>query len=727
MSDMPPSSDVLLEALSDAVIVIDAGLRFLALNQRAEQMLARDRSDLLGLTWDDVLSLPSSEKTAPVENAAPAAAPDNPDGFARLSRAFARVLAEQAPSSLEVYLPTASCWAEIRAVPIDAGLLLQMRDVTQERRAREQVKAEVNERRRAERQLRAMTEQLQTVIRATNDGIFVHEHRTGKLTISARALQMLGLPDQVEMTHEAWLERLHPDDLSFFEGEVRRHLNRRTHGYSVEVRFRHEDGSYRWLHVRGVAIRNFGPDPSYTIAAIADITERKREEQRQRLASHASALLMSTLDPDEALRSIIRVIVPHLADIACFDIVEDGSLRRAAWAHAGPHDQTLLDQVLHLAPPSDNSPHPITHAISTGAPVFIHDIQTLVHRKTPYGSRQLELLGQAGIISLISAPLTARGQSLGALTLCQSSSGKRHSERDLAIAADLAHRVALALDNARLYQAAQQDIARRQRANEELNTAYEKERRIADALQESLLTPPPRTALGVLRVDTIYRAARDEAEVGGDYFDVFPLPDGRIAMVVGDVSGKGLVAASRTAEIKFTLRAFLRENQDAADTLRRVSAYLAGATTFEPARPGYFVALSLVVADPRTGEITAAVAAAEAPLIVSADGRTEALAVQGLPLGVMADVVYDAAHSRLEPGAFLVLTTDGITEARRNVHGADFLGFDGLTRLAAGARDKATLREIGLAILDGASDFSGGHLHDDVCILLVRHGGDETV
>lgn len=723
MSDKPPSSDSLLEALSDAVIVVDAALRFLALNEQAERMLGHVRSHMIGMTWDGVVNVPLPQALS-AESDSHGAPREMTDAAAHLSRDFMRVLSERSPATFEVYLPSASCWAEIRAVPIDAGLLLQLRDITQERRAREQLRAEVVERRRAERQLRMMTEQLQTVIRATNDGIFVHEHRTGKLTISARALQMLGLHDQTDMSQEAWLERIHPDDLSFFEGEIRRHLHRRTNGYSAEIRIRHEDGSYRWLHVRGAAIRNSGPDPSYTIAAMSDISERKREEHRQRLASHASALLMSSLDPDEALRSIIRVIVPHLADIACFDIVgEDGKLNRAAWAHAGPHDQLLLDQVLQLMPPTDSSPHPITHAVSTGAQVFIPDIQMMINRPTPYGSRPLALLAQAGIISLISVPLTARGQSLGALTLGQSISGKRHSERDLAISADLALRVALALDNARLYQAAQQDIARRQRLNEELGAAYEKERRIADALQESLLTPPPQTALGVLTVDTIYQAARDEAEVGGDYFDVFPLPDGRIAMVVGDVSGKGLEAASRTAEIKFTLRAFLRENQDAADALRRVSSYLAGATTFDGGRPGYFIALSLILADPKTGAITATVAAAEAPLIVRADGRTEILSAQGLPLGVMADVVYDVVHSRLEAGDLLVLTTDGITEACRDVRGGDFLGMDGLTRLAVGARRKPTLRAIGQAILDGASDFAGGHLNDDVCILIARHNG----
>ncbi len=108
---------------------------------------------------------------------------------------------------------------------------------------------------------------------------------------------------------------------------------------------------------------------------------------------------------------------------------------------------------------------------------------------------------------------------------------------------------------------AERDQARREAEMRALELAgvYEREHRIAEALQRSLLLLPPPEALAGLEVETVYQPAWDEAEVGGDYYDIFALENGRLALVVGDVSGKGLEAASRTAEIKFTLRAYLRE------------------------------------------------------------------------------------------------------------------------------------------------------------------------
>ena len=104
------------------------------------------------------------------------------------------------------------------------------------------------------------------------------------------------------------------------------------------------------------------------------------------------------------------------------------------------------------------------------------------------------------------------------------------------------------------------DITERRKQQEELTALYEREHKIAESLQRSLLNKPPESILTGLDVETIYRPAWDEALVGGDYFDVFALDGGRLALVVGDVSGKGLEAASRTAEIKYTLRAYLREH-----------------------------------------------------------------------------------------------------------------------------------------------------------------------
>jgi serine phosphatase RsbU (regulator of sigma subunit) len=255
---------------------------------------------------------------------------------------------------------------------------------------------------------------------------------------------------------------------------------------------------------------------------------------------------------------------------------------------------------------------------------------------------------------------------------------------------------------------------------EELNKEYEKEHRIAEALQRSLVNKPTRHGDGI-EVETVYKPALEEAAVGGDYFDVFPLEGGKLAFVVGDVSGKGLEAASRTAEIKFTLRAYLREYGRAAASLTRLNIFLCESKVLED-QPSedmqeYFVALTLAVTDTATGDVEIAVGGAEPPMIVRADGAVEEAKAHGMPLGISTKAEYEPFQAVLEPGDLLMIATDGLTEARQ---GRAFLGNEGLANLALEARHEKSLERLGQRIFEGADRFARGRLHDDVCLLLAR-------
>lgn len=261
------------------------------------------------------------------------------------------------------------------------------------------------------------------------------------------------------------------------------------------------------------------------------------------------------------------------------------------------------------------------------------------------------------------------------------------------------------------------DITGRRRQQEELTALYEREHRIAESLQRSLLNKPPASILTGLDVETIYRPAWDEALVGGDYFDVFALDGGRLALVVGDMSGKGLEAASRTAEIKYTLRAYLREHSDAASALSRLNAFLCESQAMEAGSGEYFVVMTLAVVESATGKTQIAVAGSEPPILLHANGSFEEIDANGMPLGVAAKANYAGKDLYLETGDLLLVATDGITEARR---GSEFLGNDGMARLAAESLPLGSLADIGQAVLAGAKSFSDDRLHDDVCLLLAR-------
>ena len=265
------------------------------------------------------------------------------------------------------------------------------------------------------------------------------------------------------------------------------------------------------------------------------------------------------------------------------------------------------------------------------------------------------------------------------------------------------------------------DETARREEQQRLTEAYAREQRIAATFQRALLPEIPPRAFSGLELTTRYAAASEEALVGGDFFDAFRLNADLVALVVGDVSGKGLAAAARTAEIKYALRAYLRETPEPGTALASLSAFLYDNQSFgdgtEENGGNVFVTLAVVVVHSGTGEAQAAAAGAEPPLLLSANGHAEAIPAQGPLPGLTRDASYESTAFTLKAGDTLVLVTDGITEARR---GPEFLDYDGLIRLAQAASAAPSLSGMAEAILSEARAFAQGSLHDDVCLLLAR-------
>lgn len=267
-----------------------------------------------------------------------------------------------------------------------------------------------------------------------------------------------------------------------------------------------------------------------------------------------------------------------------------------------------------------------------------------------------------------------------------------------------------------------EDITERRRLEAQLGAAYERERRITHMLQHPLLPPATNDTFPRVSVEMLYEPALDEASIGGDFSDAFALASGDIALVVGDASGKGLAAASRTAEVKYALRVFLREDPsgDPGGALARLNRFVVDAQRLDGRDGGTFIALSLCVLNPATGQTRVSLAGAEPPLLLRNEGTIDSLNAGGMPLGIEPGETYPVATTDLAPGDLLLMTTDGLIEARRD---GDFLGHERMAQLAQQvARTPATrsLRETGQAILDGALAFARGSFHDDVSLLLAE-------
>ena len=261
------------------------------------------------------------------------------------------------------------------------------------------------------------------------------------------------------------------------------------------------------------------------------------------------------------------------------------------------------------------------------------------------------------------------------------------------------------------------DITGRKNVEAELASAAARNERIAETLQRSMLQASPTDKFSGIMVETLYQAALNEAEVGGDFFDAFALSGGKVALVVGDVSGKGLKAAGRTAEVKYALRAFLHAYQAPELALAHLNEFICETHHLDIESEEAFIVLALAVVDTATGTAAFSAAGAEPTLILRANGRVEEVKITGIPLGIQPVAEYTANTLLLASGETVMMATDGITEARRT---QALLGIEGIIALAEKTGPSASLMELSQAIYRGACDFAGGGLRDDVCLLLAR-------
>jgi len=211
----------------------------------------------------------------------------------------------------------------------------------------------------------------------------------------------------------------------------------------------------------GVLVRAWGTQ--------RDVTEQKRTEEAQRFLAEASDVLSSSLDYRETLSSVARLAVPTLADWCAVDVLEeDGSVERLAVEHPDPGKVTLAYKLQERYPPDLDAPGDLHEVLRTGEPEMMAEIPDELLEAAAVDAEHLEILRELGLRSYIVVPMVARGRTLGAISLIAAESGRRYGETDLALAQELARRAALAVDNSRLYEEAQSEIAERRWAQKEL-------------------------------------------------------------------------------------------------------------------------------------------------------------------------------------------------------------------------------------------------------------------
>jgi serine phosphatase RsbU (regulator of sigma subunit) len=267
------------------------------------------------------------------------------------------------------------------------------------------------------------------------------------------------------------------------------------------------------------------------------------------------------------------------------------------------------------------------------------------------------------------------------------------------------------------------------RAHHELNKRYQREHRVAQVLQEALLSAAPADAFPGLTIRTEYEPAWDEALVGGDFYDIRTLDDDRTALVVGDVTGKGLAAATYTAEVKFALRAFLHEYPEPGAAMGRLNDFLVEHSRRNPWANSALVAVCLATCDTATGVVRLACGGTEPPLLMRYDPATGAVTAEevqshGPLLGIIPGHVFPTTDLHLAPGDILMIFTDGITEARQR-RSRDMLGYERVIEVTSEIlrQQHGAMDPVVSGLVAEAKRFSGGRLQDDVCLIAIQRSG----
>ena len=518
---------------------------------------------------------------------------------------------------------------------------------------------DANERRLAGPWPRESDERYRNVFERAAVGMAIVDCQGSFLQVNPAVCEIVGYTE-AEMLAGQIDDLACPEDMPAILDQRRRMLDGEMDTIQIEMRCLHQRGHPVWVLLSSALVRDADGEPSYFIIQIQDITSRKLADEALNASERRFREVLET----------VQIVAVVLNRMGCVAFCNDFLLRLT-----GRERNTVL-----------------------GRPWFDMFLPAEVREVARSAFFRSMERGRAFLARHEHPLVTKTGE-----------------QRTISWNYTLVHDAAGKVVGATMIG---EDVTDRRRLEGQLAESLRRERHIAETLQRSLLLKRPDPIISGLEIETFYLPALDEAQVGGDFFDVFALDGERIALALGDASGKGLMAAARVVEVKFALRAFLREYPHPARTLSRLNDLIYNSTHLEKRVVGPFVVLSLAVVNTATGETFFSCAGSEPPLVLRAEGSGEMVQASGLPLCIQPDEYYETARVYLSPGDLILMATDGITEARRR---NEFLGVEGLLQLAQDALPLRSLRAISESIVEGARAYtSRGAFTDDACLLLAR-------
>jgi serine phosphatase RsbU (regulator of sigma subunit) len=504
------------------------------------------------------------------------------------------------------------------------------------------------------------------------------------------------------------------------------------------------DGTLVFLRVLAVPLRHPSGDIDgmVILATEAGRRDAQREQDQVRLLERIGERLAGSLELDTTLRHVAEILVPQFADHCFIDLVSGDKLIRRVMTHAGgweppPGTWAGVGEQINYPPG-----HFMQHAMARLETIVVPDLQAEYY---PAPSEEsMSAADQAGLTSVLASPLYARGELLGVMALALSRLTDRPdphydlSDGDLIGA--IASRVAVAIDNAMLFEA---------------------ERQTALAFQQSLL-PQEVPELDGLEVAFRYVPAKPletqgqgiQTQVGGDWYDIIPLAAGRVGLVIGDVEGRGPRAAATMGQLRAALRAYAQDEKAPADIMRKLDEWVRSTAPAGAGGDPPTVSCIYMIYDAWSRELIFANAGHAAPLMASG-GTVRPLEVRhkGVLLGVRGRGIrglptYKEQTVKLPPGAALVMYTDGLTDRRTREDGSGHYteaeavamlqdailaaASSGAAHTGAAARADATHggpggtgTGVAGALVLAAENAVPGDIDDDMAILVVRSSPED--
>ncbi|MFH9226985.1 SpoIIE family protein phosphatase [Streptomyces lydicus] len=514
---------------------------------------------------------------------------------------------------------------------------------------------------------------------------------SGLMHMDPPALEVFDLPpSEYDDRPETLNTRVPAHEASRLDALVARALKDGSDSYGAYFRVRLRDGGLRWTHTQGSIRRDRSGRPRRIIGVVRDASheythaaERLAVDEERRRHTSVVERTTAALAHARTVREVIAVLADEQglsrlgAENIILGLVEAGRIRLVSEGKAGSF-------VPDLEYTRVGDEFPMSEVVRTLTPRYVHS-RAQFRNNYP---RLWPAIEPLNVNSAAYLPLIAQGRPIGVIGLFferESSFGDQERNVLLALGSSIAQSLARAM-------------------------LYDQEHDLAAELQQAML---PRRIPGVpgAQIAVRYRSARMGRDIGGDWYDVIPLPNGRVAAVIGDVQGHDTQAAALMGQLRIVLRAYAAEGHSPATVMGRASAFL---NELETER---FATCIYVDADLTTGAARIVRAGHVDPLLRHAEGLCRRLPVAGgLPLGISSEfrrLDYPVTTVQLAPGDTLLLCTDGIVERP----GIDL--DDGMRQLAREVRDgPQDVQQLAdrLCGADRAGD-------DDMALLLMRRLG----